>query len=383
MRKGNVLPIAIMAFAIVGFFFVMDYSIGGGKWPWSAPSGTTPTLNSTANTSVVVTANVATNTNSAANHNTNSTADPFAGWNSYTNSDLGFGFRYPKEFGVVSFVIANGESGKKFNGTFSNTTLLDFGGINDSFSEGRGGYFLDTQGYVKDGSTYYYKFVNTRRVDIRVEKEIAGVKMTSVLVKGSDENSPSNPGNQAVGAVMNLPSNGQFAGLAIRTLDTKVIPQTTFEEILSTFTFTDPIADWKTYSSATYGYAVRYPTDWSATETSSVVTLQSPTDPKQRVLICPDTIGTDCPPTQDAQYSSASTSGTLAGKTVSIRSYALTSTDCASCAPKMKAYNFMTRPVGWRGSSDVSVNRDVVSRSDSDGSFMMNDRILSTLTFTK
>ncbi len=36
MRRANVLPIAVMAFALVAFLFVLDYSMNStGKWPWS------------------------------------------------------------------------------------------------------------------------------------------------------------------------------------------------------------------------------------------------------------------------------------------------------------------------------------------------------------
>lgn len=35
MRKGNVLPIALMAFALVGFLFVLEYSINDYRLPWS------------------------------------------------------------------------------------------------------------------------------------------------------------------------------------------------------------------------------------------------------------------------------------------------------------------------------------------------------------
>lgn len=35
LHEARVLPIAVMAFAIVAFLFVMDYSFGKGKWPWS------------------------------------------------------------------------------------------------------------------------------------------------------------------------------------------------------------------------------------------------------------------------------------------------------------------------------------------------------------
>ncbi|MBI5467296.1 MAG: hypothetical protein HY975_03765, partial [Candidatus Kerfeldbacteria bacterium] len=54
MRKGTVLPIAVMAFAIVGFLFVVSYAITAGqKWPWSTPVDTSPTTNTAVNDAVV------------------------------------------------------------------------------------------------------------------------------------------------------------------------------------------------------------------------------------------------------------------------------------------------------------------------------------------
>lgn len=144
----------------------------------------------------------------------------------------------------------------------------------------------------------------------------------------------------------------------------------------------DPTAGWKTYTNATYGYSIKYPAAWMVTELSNVVQVSDSSDNNQAVLICPDNTGTDCPPTQDAQYISTSSTGTLSDRAVAIRSDSLTSTDCLSCAPKMKAYNFTSRPRGWKGSSDFSTNRDILSRSDANGSFTENDLILSTLTFT-
>ncbi len=38
-RKGSVLPIAVMAFAIVAFLFVMDWAVNPHqRWPWSTTS---------------------------------------------------------------------------------------------------------------------------------------------------------------------------------------------------------------------------------------------------------------------------------------------------------------------------------------------------------
>lgn len=133
MRKGNILPIALMAMAIVGFLLMVDYSISGGKWPWSAEN-TNETTKITTNAAVNVNAVVNTNINAAvANGNTNSTAmmntnattntsinnnantnsnvaaasscsyEPPIGWLTYTNASIGYRINYPPDW-IVSVI---------------------------------------------------------------------------------------------------------------------------------------------------------------------------------------------------------------------------------------------------------------------------------------
>lgn len=64
MRKGNILPIALMAFAIVGFLVMVDYSISGGKWPWS-PATTNEVVQTTTNTNSGTTNELTTYTSTA------------------------------------------------------------------------------------------------------------------------------------------------------------------------------------------------------------------------------------------------------------------------------------------------------------------------------
>lgn len=66
LRRGNILPIALIAFAIVGFIFMIDYSISGGRWPWSTEK---PKMDSK---------EVISNTNSTANRNTNTATYPIS-----------------------------------------------------------------------------------------------------------------------------------------------------------------------------------------------------------------------------------------------------------------------------------------------------------------
>lgn len=45
MRRGNILPIALMAFAIVAFLFVLDYAVNGYTFPWSTNMPQTANIN--------------------------------------------------------------------------------------------------------------------------------------------------------------------------------------------------------------------------------------------------------------------------------------------------------------------------------------------------
>ncbi len=126
-REGNIFPIALMAFALVGFLFVLDYSISGGKWPWSPD---TPTKNSNAargsinfNARIICVQdvkkcsdgnsiyreppacefaacpeknkNITINVNEAIK--TNTVASSTAGWKTYT-SDKGWSMQYPPTY---------------------------------------------------------------------------------------------------------------------------------------------------------------------------------------------------------------------------------------------------------------------------------------------
>ncbi len=70
MRRASILPIALMAFAIVGFLFVLSYAITKDqKWPWSVKS-TTTTASTNTITNTEENVNTETNTNTTSNTNT-------------------------------------------------------------------------------------------------------------------------------------------------------------------------------------------------------------------------------------------------------------------------------------------------------------------------
>lgn len=76
MRKGNVLPVAIGAFAVVAFLFMIAWAVTPNlKWPWSTK--TTPTntvvVNTSVNTNITNTNSTGSNVNST-NNNTNTSS---------------------------------------------------------------------------------------------------------------------------------------------------------------------------------------------------------------------------------------------------------------------------------------------------------------------
>lgn len=116
MRRGYTTPlvIAIMAFAVVAFLFLIDTAINPDGSKKSADTATTKKSTNTAactddakicpDGSTVVRSGpkcefaecpTTTNTNSTTNQNTNTATDPTAGWKTYTNTDLGYTVNYP------------------------------------------------------------------------------------------------------------------------------------------------------------------------------------------------------------------------------------------------------------------------------------------------
>jgi hypothetical protein len=80
-HRANILPIAVMAFAIVAFLLLVDLSISP--------------LTKKKKMVVVRNMNTEQTTNTPIAVNTNASTDPTAGWKTYTNSTIGYSLRYP------------------------------------------------------------------------------------------------------------------------------------------------------------------------------------------------------------------------------------------------------------------------------------------------
>lgn len=175
--------------------------------------------------------------------------DETADWKTYENKALGFSFKYPSEYGTFSLFVANNEEGKSFRGgfpkfseTWASNKFISLGGITQDFSQGRSGYFLDFVGYTKESGAYYHLMAQNKKYEFSPKKIMTVDGQEVLIVDGNsypDDKASEmgfGPGDNG-GALINLPGNGEFAGLAIWNSDIKKVSQAEFEKIVSTFRF--------------------------------------------------------------------------------------------------------------------------------------------------
>jgi hypothetical protein len=265
MRKGNVLPIALMALAIVGFLLMVDYSIGGGKWPWSTENTnkvTQKTTNTTANanvyTNTTTNVNVSTNTNTPTNvntsTNTNIATSPTANWKTYTNETYKYSIKYPETYAKIT--TPNGDVSVRFDKGKMNTVGYQFLVINViTNTSDIGSAENSVYQWAKNGFSFtapitaYHQ--NPRREKLGQE---------TIVVTDGDLGSSGIPEyllfkNNLLYSISSYSGNSS---------------QATNRELIATMTFPDPTADWKTYTDTSFGYSFKYPPTYSEKETDSL-----------------------------------------------------------------------------------------------------------------
>lgn len=228
MRKGNVLPIALMALAIIGFLVLVSWAVTPGlKWPWSVNAEKTAT--NTINTNITANVNISANTNSVSNSNTltNTNTVSTADWKTYTNSTLGYSIQYPPSWTIENHAI---------------TGIL----VTPPTSEVPGKEWgINRQIYIKALATQD----ELASVENQVRKTINGVE----VIQG--EFSPSSYATVDT----YFPKGSGFIKVTWAT----TYDNTTFQEILSTLTLASPTADWKTYTNTALGFSLKYPSEYA------------------------------------------------------------------------------------------------------------------------
>jgi hypothetical protein len=164
----------------------------------------------------------------------------------YTNTELGLSFEYPAALGEVKVAISEGAKGKYFKGEFSKESALVFGGISEDFANATAtvNSFLDTRGYLKRGSKYYFLFTAgtpDTAYELKPFKTVkAGDSEVLLLNKAgfpaAATGTPAlDPGEGKLGALANLGKDA-FPGVGFWDQDVAKLSQADFEKILSSIT---------------------------------------------------------------------------------------------------------------------------------------------------
>ncbi|MEX0877813.1 MAG: hypothetical protein WDZ40_03060 [Candidatus Spechtbacterales bacterium] len=159
----------------------------------------------------------------------------------FVASEFGFSFEYPAEWGDVIFTENDGgQGGTKATVEFSNINWFVIGGVSEDFAEGRGGTPTDTQGFVNEDGTYFFKFISTGRVPVSPVKSI-NTNLGEVIIVdhrsfvGTEE--PVGPvmtvGGGNLGALVNLYGE-TYSGVIFLNTNTTLFTAADFENMLKT-----------------------------------------------------------------------------------------------------------------------------------------------------
>lgn len=224
MRRGNILPIALMAFALVGFLFVLSYAITKDqKWPWSTNVQTT-------NTTI----------------NRNTSIDGTADWKTYTSLDGVYTVKYPVTYtaekcsdGVVNFAVMPEGASSLCDGIYQGIDI-----------EARSEATIDAAVNTLSPTVY------------SVTKSTAMIDgLSATRLQWSETN---DMGGMARSWDVYL-VNTSYGVYGIMNSD--ATQESTFAQFITTIQFVNsasaPTADWKTYTDTTNGFTMKYPPSWT------------------------------------------------------------------------------------------------------------------------
>lgn len=220
------------------------------------------------------------------------TIGPTLDWQIYSIDTLNVSFKLPPEIteesGKLSEKVYSGQKGTMLTFFDTDSQVLQpfsVGTTSVDYLDGRGGLFSDLQGFIKEGDKYMAKFVQGRTFDIptNLVTEINNDDFGIIRIIGQSYTTgeyrgpiAGTPGDGYVGAIINIPLNKTYTGL---TINMKLDDEHTiklFDQILSTFKFTDQTEDitWKNdfisipvdteaTGKRTYKLGFSYPSNWT------------------------------------------------------------------------------------------------------------------------
>ena len=196
---------------------------------------------------------------------------PIADWKTYKVNELGIEFKLPKQLGMLenSGKEMAGDTGTQFCMSFVGSLsfsivkdvyagagpcgggVFSLGTVSKDYSAGREGGFGDLSGYIKDGVNYSARFVNGGKFLlpsylISESKNINGVTVLRVVGEskmsdliGMEMPTLGTPGKGYIGALINTSSNDKYSGFNVSVEIKSQQDEEIFDQILSTFKFTN------------------------------------------------------------------------------------------------------------------------------------------------
>ncbi len=185
--------------------------------------------------------------------------DPTANWQTFEIKNLGLAYQLPSQIvsqAPLEEIEVPGETGTALyirprdykvlgvNNLLMGTTSLDY-------SAGRGGIFLDLQGFVKQNDKYSVKFVGDKSFVIpsNLVTELQNPNGIQIIkIKGANVTEgeitgmaiSGTPGEGRLGALLNV-DKSPYQGLAIQMTLSSELTEQLFDQILSTFRFVGPM----------------------------------------------------------------------------------------------------------------------------------------------
>ncbi len=194
------------------------------------------------------------NANSSLNENSSTNAnasDPTAGWRTYTNSTYGYSIKYSPDLtagGTSSDTTfqRGDETGPIRRVSILSLTQSNHTGLEQSeFSGNDGWYAWALAGFPSSG-------YRAAKYSTNVRSETYGDHTFTVTNY--------DPASSWGGAPMYYLVKNETVFLIIDQAG--AVDQQVTKTMLATLTLTDPTAGWKTYTNSTYGYGIRYPSNW-------------------------------------------------------------------------------------------------------------------------
>jgi hypothetical protein len=184
------------------------------------------------------------------------TTDPTAEWKIYTLKSLGLTYKLPPELtsqGDLKEFTQPGQKGTQISVSIENSKVGSdnfflMGTTSTNYMAGRGGMFIDLQGFKKENGKYYAKFVDNNKFDIPndlVSEVTNPNSLEMIKIKGQnfetgeEQGLPlaGTPGKGHIGALINI-NKPPYQGLAIEMILSPELTEKLFDQILQTFKFT-------------------------------------------------------------------------------------------------------------------------------------------------